>query len=162
MKQSILTLCLALVLAPAYAKSKPEREPESRTVTQATAAPASKDQWLRFSINDEEQRELRSWQKTRPQDLHCSIASTGGKALPKGQQKKQERTGEVSKGWQKKIARGETLPPEIVQQCRTSIPPELIRRLPPPPPGTILIGVDGKVVRLIEATREIIDVLDLF
>lgn len=159
MKQSILTLCLALVLAPVYAKQ--ERAPESRTVTQATAAPASKDPWLRFSINDEERRELRSWQ--RPQDLRCTFTSTGGgKALPKGQQKKQERTGEVSKGWQKKIARGETLPPEIVQQCRTSIPPELIRRLPPPPPGTILIGVDGKVVRLIEATREIIDVLDLF
>lgn len=115
--------------------------------------------WLRFSINTDEQRILRDWHERQPQSFSCTT-SAGGKALPKGQQKKLERTGQVSTGWQKKIARGETMPLDVVQQCRSSLPHELVRRLPPAPPGTILIGVEGKAVRLLEATREILDVFD--
>ena len=34
-------------------------------------------------------------------------------------------------------------------------------KLPPPPPGTILVAVHGKIVRLVKASREILDVFDV-
>ena len=145
----LLLLCLSPVCL-----AKPKSEP----VQTAPAGASIGNDWLRFSISTDEQRILRDWRQRQPQSFSCTTG--GGKALPKGQQKKMERTGEVSAGWQKKIARGETMPADVVQQCRTSLPPELVRRLPPAPPGTILIGVEGKAVRLLEATREILDVFD--
>jgi hypothetical protein len=36
-----------------------------------------------------------------------------------------------------------------------------MKRLPPQPAGTIVITVQGKVVRLVEATLTILDVFDL-
>jgi len=37
----------------------------------------------------------------------------------------------------------------------------LIVKLPPPPTGTIMVAIDGKIVRLAKATREILDVFDI-
>ena len=63
-------------------------------------------------------------------------------------------------GWQKKIARGEVLPQTVYAQAQP-LPEVVIRKLPPPPAGTILVTLDGKVVRLLEATRTIVDVFEL-
>lgn len=82
------------------------------------------------------------------------------KTLPPGLQKKVERGRELPPGWQKKIARGEVLDARVYGHSRP-LPPELLKRLPPQPSGTVVITVEGKVVRLIEATLTILDVFDL-
>ena len=63
--------------------------------------------------------------------------------------------------WTKKVGRGETVPVDIYRQCRESTPGALIARLPPPPRGTELILLEGKLVRVRAATLEILDVFDL-
>lgn len=82
------------------------------------------------------------------------------KTLPPGLQKKVERGGELPPGWQKKIARGEVLDARVYGHSRP-LPPDLLKRLPPQPSGTIVITIEGKVVRLVEATLVILDVFDL-
>jgi hypothetical protein len=52
------------------------------------------------------------------------------------------------------------MPVEVYQECH-SLPRELVVKLPPAPRGTILLAVDGKVVRLMQATREILDVFEV-
>jgi hypothetical protein len=37
----------------------------------------------------------------------------------------------------------------------------VIVQLPPPPPGTVLVAIEGKVARLLLATREILDVFEV-
>jgi len=63
-------------------------------------------------------------------------------------------------GWQKKIARGEVLPQTIYAQAQP-LPEVVIRTLPPPPAGTMLVTLDGKVLRILEATHTIVDVFEL-
>lgn len=82
------------------------------------------------------------------------------KALPPGLRKKVARGGSLPPGWQKKVARGEVLDDDLLWHAH-GIPDELYGRLPRQPPGTAIIELNGKVVRLIEATRTIVDVLDL-
>lgn len=82
------------------------------------------------------------------------------KGLPPGLAKKVARGGELPPGWQKKCVRGEIMPLEVYKQCHP-LPREVVVKLPPPPQGTILITIDGKVVRLAKATREILDVFDV-
>ena len=52
------------------------------------------------------------------------------------------------------------MPLEVYRECHP-LPREVIANLPPPPAGTILVAVRGKVVRLIQATREILDVFNV-
>ena len=80
--------------------------------------------------------------------------------LPPGLSRKVERGWELPPGWQKKCVRGERLAPEVYGHCRP-LPPELVVKLPPPPPDTVMVAVSGKVVRLLNATHEILDVLDV-
>lgn len=82
------------------------------------------------------------------------------KKLPPGLQKKYQRTGQLPPGWQKKLARGEVMPLDIYEVGRP-IPVELHRRLPIGPIGSKVLEIEGKIFRVIENTREIIDILDL-
>ncbi len=52
------------------------------------------------------------------------------------------------------------MPVEVYERSHP-LPPEIVVKLPPPPPGTILIAVEGKVARLVQATHEILDVFDI-
>ncbi len=80
--------------------------------------------------------------------------------LPPGLARKVARGGKLPPGWEKKCMPGETLPPEVYQECRP-LPPELVVKLPSPPDLTVTVAVEGKIVRLLEATREILDVFDI-
>ncbi len=82
------------------------------------------------------------------------------KQLPKGLQKKYQRTGQLPPGWQMKMARGEVIPGDIYRHGR-DIPYELGRRLPVGPVGSKILEIEGKIIRVIHNTREIIDILDL-
>lgn len=80
------------------------------------------------------------------------------KALPPGLQKKVERGGELPPGWQKKIARGEVLD-EDVYLASKGLPQDILDQLPNEPEGTIIRQIDDTIVRVIEATDVILDVL---
>lgn len=82
------------------------------------------------------------------------------KKLPKGLQKKYERTGQLPPGWQKKMARGEVIPSDVYAY-RRDIPYDLRRRLPIGPVGSKIIEIEGKIIRVMQNTREILDILDL-
>lgn len=71
--------------------------------------------------------------------------------LPPGLQKKVDSGKQLPPGWKKKLIKGEKLDAEVYKQGKIIIP---INKH-----GEITIRVDDKVVRLINATREIIEVL---
>ena len=119
-------------------------------------APAAKSKgdepWLKFTITTQEQAVLKQH--------YASEHPAKQKELPPGLQKKVARGGTLPPGWQKKVARGEVMSDDVYRHS-TPLPKEVLIKLPPPPRGTILVKVEGKVVRLLEATKTIIDVLDL-
>lgn len=75
------------------------------------------------------------------------------KRLPPGLQKKVERGGALPPGWQKKVARGQVLDYRVYRQGRVIVPIDKY--------GAVSIMVDNKVIRLIHATREILDVFNI-
>ena len=84
-----------------------------------------------------------------------------GKSLPPGLAKKVARGGSLPPGWQKKLVVGEVVPEPVFKECHP-LPPEIVVKLPVPPPGTILRAIHGQVLRLHEKTLEILDVFDPF
>ena len=82
------------------------------------------------------------------------------KQLPPGLQKKLARGGELPPGWQKKVARGEVLGMELYGRSR-SLPEELLRRLPRHVEGADLRLLEDRVVRILDDTHLILDVLQL-
>ena len=83
-----------------------------------------------------------------------------GKDLPPGLAKKVARGGKLPPGWEAKVVRGQILAVEVFQQAHP-LPRELTVHLPAPPVGTITIAIEGRLVRLLEATREILDVFEI-
>lgn len=83
-----------------------------------------------------------------------------GHDLPPGLSKKVARGGSLPPGWQKKCERGQMIPTEIFEHCRP-LPPEVVAKLPPGPPGTVIVTIEGKVARILKATREVLDVFDV-
>jgi hypothetical protein len=71
--------------------------------------------------------------------------------LPPGLQKKVERGQSLPPGWKKKLAKGRILDNDIYQQGQVVIPVDKN--------GLITIRLEGKLVRLYEATREVVEVL---
>lgn len=137
-----LALSLAAVL-PAYAQQPGQ------------PAPKPKDEpWLEFTITTKEREVLKQYYAPSPEHPKKQ------KALPPGLQKKVARGGQLPPGWQKKVARGEVMPPDVYKHCEP-LPRDILLKLPPQPTGTILVRVEGKIVRLAEATKTVIDVLDL-
>jgi hypothetical protein len=83
-----------------------------------------------------------------------------GKGLPPGLAKKVARGGSLPPGWEKKCVSGQIMAPDIFALCHP-LPPEITIKLPPPPHGTLIVAVHGKVFRLAKATHEILDVFDV-
>lgn len=71
--------------------------------------------------------------------------------LPPGLQKKVERGQSLPPGWQKKLAKGKILDMDIYRQGQIVVPVD--NR------GLITIRLEGKLVKLYEATREVVEVL---
>ena len=75
------------------------------------------------------------------------------KALPQGLQMKLDRGGSLPPGWQKKLVKGEILEEPIFNHSEVVIPIDS--------EGMLTVRVEGKLIKLIEATREIVEILDL-
>lgn len=76
--------------------------------------------------------------------------STGD--LPPGLQKKIERGGELPPGWQKKVVVGERLGDDIYRHS-SRIRTDVMK-------GESTLEVEGRMIRILDATREVIDILD--
>jgi hypothetical protein len=73
------------------------------------------------------------------------------KELPYGLQKKAASGKQLPPGWQKKLRKGATMEREVYRHARIIEPVDA--------KGIITIKVDEKVVRLVKATHEIVDIL---
>ena len=81
------------------------------------------------------------------------------RSLSPGLTKKMSHSRNLAAGWEQKLVKGEVLPADVFRECYV-LPDEVIAHLPPPPGGTILVAIDGKVIRLARASMEILDVFD--
>ncbi len=127
---------------------------------------------LRFTVKERAALERRVAEREREKVREREERDKGGKhkgdhhqdgkhkPLPPGLQKKVARGGELPPGWQKKLARGEVLPAEVYGAGQPISAADGQRwQLPADPKGTVTIDVDGEVVRVVQNTREIIDIL---
>lgn len=121
---------------------------------EARAAKAKKSPPKRSAGFSEEEREiLESWRNGNAQWKQSS------KPLPPGLKKKMERGGELPPGWKKKLEIGAVVDPEVYARAE-SLPEEIRRRLPNGETGTETIKVGDEIIRVIENSREIVDILE--
>ena len=82
------------------------------------------------------------------------------KSLPPGLAKKVARGGTLPPGWQMKVQRGEVMDYEVYNNS-SPLPEELLRKISSLPNGTVLLQVGNKIVKVIEASRKIVDLFEL-
>ena len=166
MKVILLSVvCGVFLMATAQAKSAkappkpaPPPVPSAPAPAPAPSPPALMPPWVETELTPLEKEivkqhlvDIRAAQKKK---------SAPDKKPPAGPAKKAAPDAQLPPGWQKKIARGEVLPPAVYAQAQP-LPDVVIRKLPPAPVGTILVTLDDKLVRLLEAPRLIVDVFEL-
>jgi hypothetical protein len=176
MKSTLIAVCglssALIAVHPALAKDKPEGPKEIKAgavVPVASAAPkpaavvkgSSLKQTaagLEVAIAPYERHVIRTY-------VHNCIEASKGRrpnGLPPGLAK------ETAWGWgralppewRKKCVQGAVLPSEVHKHCQP-LPDQVMIKLPPPPPGTILLAVDGTVVRLAYPGYKILDVFNV-
>ena len=82
------------------------------------------------------------------------------KNLPPGLAKKIQRGKELPPGWQKKLVKGEVLDNDVYLNA-VILTREERQRFPQPPAGTKLLKVQNKIIRVMDATRTILDVFEV-
>lgn len=83
-----------------------------------------------------------------------------GEDLPPGLRKKIARGGELPPGWQKKLRRWDVLDEEIYRYSRP-VPDYVLDAILHHPEGTSVRRIDDRIVRVLDATRTVLDVLYL-
>jgi hypothetical protein len=159
MKTSVtISLVCIFALIPLNASLAADKgNKKSKKGDDAPAASGRPDGRIDFSITVSERKIIQDY---------CNGAETKAKkgrkpkSLPPGLAKKVARGGRLPPGWEKKVVVHEIMPPEVFKECHP-LPQEIVVKLPAPPVGAITVAVEGKVVRLMEATREILDVFDV-
>ena len=159
----LAVLCGLFLVTTTHAKSdkaapKQATPPAPSPAVSSPSAPPPSQLWLQMEISPLEKEIV----KQHLGDIReaQSKKSIPNKTLPPGVAKKGAPATKLPPGWQKKITRGEVIPQTVYAQAQP-LPEVVIRTLPPPPAGTILVTLDGKLVRLVEATRTIVDVFEL-
>jgi hypothetical protein len=80
------------------------------------------------------------------------------KSLPPGLQKKYERTGDLPPGWEKKLRLGEVLDAEIYDSS-TPVYGEYGGHIYEEKPGTELLRIEDKILRITKNTKEILEIM---
>lgn len=83
---------------------------------------------------------------------HAKNDKDNGKPLPPGLQKKVDKGEPLPPGWQKKLVKGEIMDKKVYKQGEVVVPLD--------DKGLVTVRIEGKLVRLYEATREIVEVLE--
>jgi hypothetical protein len=149
MRVLLLSVVCGVVLV-ATVQAKSDKAPPKQVTPSApsSAASAPEQTWLQMEITPLEKEIV----KQHLADIRA--------VQSKKPTQKAARSAKLPPGWQKKITRGEVLPETVYAQAQP-LPEVVIRKLPPPPAGTILVILDDKVLRLLEATRTTVDVFEL-
>jgi hypothetical protein len=92
--------------------------------------------------------------------VHAKKPGSEESSLPRGLQKKVARGGQLPPGWEKKLKKGAVLDPAVISHGMP-VPDRLRVTLPLGSKGSIDITLDGKVIRLHEKTRQVLDVFDV-
>jgi hypothetical protein len=182
MKSILIAVCAliaALIAAePAFANDKPKAN-ETKPARVATHKPTRvahvasraakpravakpsrpKHPWVghNVTISDSERQTIRAYVRSRID------ASKLGRpnGVPQGLARQVIWGNKLPLDWQKHCARGAVLPREVHKDCQP-LPYDVTVKLPPPPPGTVLLAVDGTVVRVGYPTYEILDMFDIY
>jgi hypothetical protein len=151
-----------VVPPPVVVVEQPKHRPTP--APHVVAVKAREKQWTQVIINPQERGIIREYVVSKKSHGHGQGSSgkpaKHDKGLPKGIAKKVERGDDLPPGWQRKCVKGQIMPTEIYQRCEP-LPHEVVVKLPPPPSGTIIVTIEGKAVRLMQATLEILDVFDV-
>lgn len=164
MKIFILS-CLLLVftLSPVYGENDVSANQEKNKHNQATFQSRLK-KWVEKVTTPEDNVITSEEKKIIKKYLKGVSAKKNGKvkkkSLPPGLAKKLARGGTLPPGWQMKVARGEVMDYEAYNNAST-LPEELLRKLSSIPKGTVLLQVGNKIVKVIEASRKIVDLFEL-
>ena len=152
----LIFLGLLLVAATGLAKDKPGKAKKAARETTSTESVASKPVVeAKWAFSEEERRVVQGYVRS-----YAETARKPSKQLPPGLSKKIARGAKLPPGWQRKCVPGEFMPAEVYEQCH-ALPPELVVKMPPAPEPTLTVTIGGKVIRLLKATREILDVFDV-
>lgn len=154
-KTILPVVALSFLTTIAGAKEHKKGGPEGKGKSHKTEVKAveKKDSTasIKVTFTSQEREAIKAYAKS------CGTDAKKAKSLPPGLQKKVDRGGSLPPGWQKKLTAGEIMPVEVFK-IGSPLPKEL--KLPSQPLGVITIAVDGKIVRLAEKTREILDILE--
>ena len=153
----ISLLCFASLLAvmPAAAKDKPAKRHSKAEPEQTTLVAAQPHRAGALGFSADELRIVDTYMQRQ-----SALCGKHARPLPPGLAKKVARGGNLPPGWEKKCVPGEKMAPEVYERCHP-LPPQLVVKLPAPPESTITVAVDGKIVRLVTATLEILDVFNV-
>ena len=160
---ALVLLLVACVALPTVAKDKDKDKPKDNP--KKDAPPAERGD--KHDKHGDKHGGDRSFKASEREIIVTYVKQHGGdskgkkgKGLPPGLAKKVARGGKLPPDWEAKIVRGQILAVEVFQQAHP-LPRELTVHLPAPPVGTITIAIEGRLVRLLEATREILDVFEI-
>jgi hypothetical protein len=163
--KTIILSCLLLVftLSSVYGENDVSANHEENKNNQATFQSRLK-KWLEKVITPEdnvitpeEKKMIKKYLKEVSAEKKNKVKK---KSLPPGLAKKLARGGTLPPGWQMKVARGEVMDYEVYNNAST-LPEELLRKLSSIPEGTVLLQVGNKIVKVIEASRIIVDLFEL-
>jgi hypothetical protein len=110
-----------------------------------------------FTFNSAERNLIRSW---LVESERLDASKHPPSEIPPGLEKKEAHGKALPPGWQRKLVRGEPLDNDFYRLGRT-LPDNLLRKLPPPPPGSEILQIEDQIIRLDATTRTILDVFDL-
>ncbi|MBO1926828.1 hypothetical protein J3998_04505 [Thiomicrorhabdus sp. 6S2-11] len=115
----------------------------------AQPAYADRDKHEKNEKHEYKDRDKKSYKQPEQTDYRYSERND----LPHGLNKRSEKTGKpLPPGWQKKLHRGEVMDREVYEHGKVMGPVDI--------DGRVTISIDGKLVRLYQHTREIIDILN--
>ena len=167
MKTALIVICALIAVQPAFAEGKGKETKKAKPVRVAAVSPKPvaivkpsppKHPWVghTVTISPSERDVIRAYVR------NCIDASKLGKpnGVSQGLTKKVGWGSKPPAGWRAKCIPGDVLPVEVHKHCH-SLPEEVIVKLPPPPPGTVLLAVDGRIVRIGYPTYEILDSFDV-
>lgn len=115
--------------------------------------PVRADDAARLRISAAEVALVRVWLQRHPQPVvMASAAPAASDAF--------DAPAPLPAGWQGMIQRGARLPPSVYTSGRR-LPDELLAQLPPAPKATLLMVLDGKLLRMFRPTRTVLDLAPL-
>jgi len=170
MVKQLFTIFFILVAFPAFAEGESSwwkfwPSQEQQTIGVETTAIIGNHLFTedeRTILNDflRKRGENKRYEETDDGDKHGKKDKKAKKqkALPPGLKKKIERGGQLPPGWQKKVARGEVLDKDLYLASK-GLPQDVLEQLRNNPDGTTIRQIDDTIVRVIESTNVILDVL---